>query len=336
MSNTIQESASSKFDVSVVIVSFNTRDVLRECLLSVYREVGLLHVQVIVVDNASTDGSPAMIKQDFPEVVLILSEVNLGFGRANNLGFQSALGRYIVILNSDAFLTEGSLERAVAHMDANPKAGLGGGRLIGRDGSWQPSARMFPSVFGDLIVLSGLAARFPQSRFFGRADRTWANQMEAAAVDWVPGAFSIIRAEVLAAAGPFDPRFFLYSEEVDLCKRIKQKGYEIWYWPDIAVVHIGGESSRQIRLLELSTSGSQLTLWRVRSMLLYYRKHHGMNARLAMLVEIVWYWIRSKKRRLSRDSNRRTEALADRRLVSIMTQAWRETRGGRVSPSQPW
>jgi GT2 family glycosyltransferase len=189
----------------------------------------------------------------------------LGFGGANNLGFKSALGRYVVLLNSDAFLTEGSLERSVAHMDARPRAGLGGGRLIGRDGSWQPSARMFPSVFSDLIVLSGLAARFPRSRFFGRTDRTWANEMEAASVDWVPGAYSIIRAEALAAAGPFDPRFFLYSEEVDLCKRIKQKGYEVWYWPDIAVVHVGGESSRQIRSLELSRSGSQLTLWRMRS-----------------------------------------------------------------------
>jgi GT2 family glycosyltransferase len=332
----MQSSPSFEFDVSIVIVSFNTRDVLRECLHSVYREAGLLHVQVIVVDNASTDGSAAMVEQEFPEVVLILSKVNLGFGGANNLGFKSAQGRYIVLLNSDAFLTDGSLERSVAHMDANPKAGLGGGRLIGRDGSWQPSARMFPSVLGDLIVLSGLAARFPHSRFFGHTDRTWANEMEAAEVDWVPGAYSIIRAEALTAAGPFDPRFFLYSEEVDLCKRIKQKGYSIWYWPDIAIVHIGGESSRQIQLLEFSRTGAQLTLWRMRSTLLYYRKHHGLNVWFAMLLEVVWYWTRSRKRQLSRNPDRRSEALADRRLVSIMSQAWRDTRGGRVSPAQPW
>lgn len=332
----MQSSPRYQFDVSVVIVSFNTRDVLRECLLSVYREVGSLHAEVIVVDNASTDGSAAMIEQEFPGVALIRSEVNLGFGRANNLGFRSARGRYVVLLNSDAFLTEGSLGRSVAHMDANPNAGLGGARLIGRDGSWQPSARMFPTVLSDLIVLSGLAARFPRSHFFGRADRTWANQMEAATVDWVPGAYSIIRAEAIAAAGPFDPRFFLYSEEVDLCKRIKQKGYEVWYWPDIAVAHIGGESSRQIRLLELSRSGAQLTLWRMRSTLLYYRKHHGVTAWFAMLLEVIWYWIRSYRRQLSRDPDRRNSARADRRLVSIMSQAWHDTRGGRFSPSQPW
>src|SRR5436190_1970390 len=135
----VKESGSSQFDVSLVIVSFNTRDVLRECLLSVYREVGSLRVQVIVVDNASTDESPTMVDREFPEVELIRSNVNLGFGPANNLGFQSARGRYIVLLNSDAFLCPGSLQRSVAHMEATPTAGLSGGRLIGRDGSWQPS-----------------------------------------------------------------------------------------------------------------------------------------------------------------------------------------------------
>ena len=329
-------SALFQFDVSIVIVSFNTRDVLRECLQSVYRETGSLRVQVIVVDNASTDGSAAMIEREFPGVLLMRSEVNLGFGPANNLGFQSAGGRYIVLLNSDAFLTEGSLERSVAHMDATPRAGLGGGRLIGRDGSWQPSARMFPTVFSDLLVLSGLAARFPRSRFFGRADRTWASPMEAAEVDWVPGAYSIVRAEVLRSVGSFDPRFFLYYEEVDLCKRIKDEGYSIWYWPDIAIVHIGGESSRQVRSLQLSRTGAQLTLWRMRSMLLFYRKHHGLSAWLAVALETVWYWLRSQRRRWSKDQDRRASARTDRLLISILSQAWRDTAGGRFSPAQPW
>ncbi len=319
-----------------MIVSFNTRDVLRECLQSVFREATSLRVQVIVVDNASTDGSQAMIEVEFPDVLLIRSEVNLGFGPANNLGFSSASGRYLVLLNSDAFLTEGSLKRSTAHMDANPGAGLGGGRLTGRDGSWQPSARMFPTVFSDLLVLSGLAARFPRSRFFGRADRTWASPMEPAEVDWIPGAYAIVRTEILRSIGLFDPRFFLYYEEVDLCKRIKDAGYSIWYWPDIAVIHIGGESSRQVRSLQLSRTGAQLTLWRMRSMLLYYRKHHGLSAWLAMAVETVWYWLRSLRRRWSMDPNRRDGARADLHLISILSQAWRDTMGGRFSPSQPW
>jgi len=331
-----QSSIVFRFDVSIVIVSFNTRDVLRECLRAVFGERGSLRVQVIVVDNASTDGSPAMIEQEFPDVFLVRSEINLGFGPANNRGFQFARGRYIVLLNSDAFLTEGSLERSVAHMDQTPDAGLGGGRLTGRDGSWQPSARMFPTAFSDLLVLSGLAAQFPRSRFFGRADRTWANPMEAAEVDWVPGAYSIVRAEVLAAVGPFDPRFFLYFEEVDFCKRIKEHGYSIWYWPDIAILHIGGESSRQVRSLQFSRTGAQLTLWRMRSMLLYYRKHHGLSVWLAMVIEASWYWLRSHRRRWSRNPDRRESAKTDRFMITIMSEAWRDTRGGRFSPQQPW
>jgi GT2 family glycosyltransferase len=332
----IQSSTVYQFDVSIVIVSFNTRDVLRECLRAAYRETGSLRVQVIVVDNDSTDGSPAMVEQEFPDVLLIRSEVNLGFGPANNRGFQSAGGRYIVLLNSDAFLTDGSLERSVAHMDRTPGAGLGGGRLMGRDGSWQPSARMFPTVFSDLIVLSGLAARFPRSRFFGRTDRTWANPMEASEVDWVPGAYSIVRAEVLAEVGTFDSRFFLYFEEVDFCRRIKEYGYSIWYWPDIAIVHIGGESSRQLRSLQFSRTGAQLTLWRMRSMLLYYRKHHGLSAWLAMMAEAVWYWMRLQRRRWSRNPLRRDSVQADRFMIKIMKDAWRDTKGGRYSPQQPW
>jgi GT2 family glycosyltransferase len=146
----------------------------------------------------------------------------------------------------------------------------------------------------------------------------------------------MIRSEALATAGAFDPRFFLYYEEVDLCRRIKQKGYSIWYWPDISVVHLGGESSRQIRSLELTRNGAQLTLWSVRSKLLYYRKHSLMAAFFAMLVELVWYWLQSQRRRWSRDQDRRARASADRRMVSMIRQAWSDTRGGRLSPEQPW
>ena len=329
--------AQYKFDISVVIVSLNTCNVLRECLESVRRESRSLRVQIIVVDNGSSDGSQEMVEREFPEAVLIRSNVNLGFGGANNLGFQSAGGRYIVLLNSDAFLTEGALERSVRHMDEDQKVGLGGGRLVGRDGSLQPSARKFPTLLDDLIVRSGLAARFPQSRFFGRFDRTWASVMEPAEVDWVPGAYSIIRADLLATAGPFDPRFFLYYEEVDLCKRIKHLGYSVCYWPDISIIHIGGESSRQMRSVEMSKVGRQLILWRMRSTLLYYRKHSGVIVTtLAMLLEVLWYWQRFLRLRFSSDPNRRAIADSEKRQAATMARAWRETRGGKLSPAQPW
>ena len=323
-------------DVSVVIISLNTEKVLRECMECLYRESEGLSVETIIVDNGSRDNSVAMIRREFPDVLLIESPENLGFGRANNLAFEKATGRYIVLLNSDAFLTPGSLKISVEKMDRDLSIGLAGGRLVGRDGSWQPSARMFPTIATDLFVLSGLSGKFPKSKLFGRFDRTWADQMQPMPVDWVPGAYSIIRREALKKAGPFDPRFFLYYEEVDLCKRIKSAGYSVWYWPDVVVIHIGGESSRQMKTVQMSKAGSQLTLWRMRSTLLYYRKNHGWHAGLAKLLETFWYGQRALRKGRSKDEARRTSADGDRTQVDLMRQAWRETNGGRVSPPQPW
>ena len=330
------DSSKENFDVSIVIVSFNTREVLRECLESVERESAGLRVEVLVVDNHSSDGSPEMIEREFPQVRLFRSEVNLGFGSANNIALEVVRGRYPVLLNSDAFLRAGALRLAVAHMDEDQTVGLGGGRLVGRDDAWQPSARMFPSLLTDFFVATGLAYRFPKSKLFGSFDRTWADPSLPSEADWVPGAFSIIRAEALKKAGVFDPDFFLYSEEVDLCRRIKDAGYTIMYWPDIVVTHIGGESSRQVKSLEMSKTGAQLALWNMRSKLLYYRKHHGAGAWGAKMLDIVLNRIVVLRNRFSRDERRQARAREHRKLIGLMKQAWAETQGGRVSPPRPW
>ena len=321
---------------SIIIVSFNTREILRECLDSVVREAINLSVEILVVDNNSNDGSPEMVEQNFPQVRLIRSTVNLGFGVANNLALHQAQGQYFVLLNSDAFFQPGALELAIRHMDETPECGLGGGLLIGRDGSWQPSSRSFHSLVGDAIVLTGLAAKFPHSKFFGHFDRTWADIYKPAPVDWVPGAFSIIRPAALAKTGAFDPAFFLYYEEVDLCRRMKQAGYAVWYWPDIVVVHIGGESSRQLKRLQFSSKAAQIVLWRMRSTLLYYRKHHGLQARLAKWLETFLYRITVLRNHFSRTPSRQERKHQYRTLIVLMNQAWRETRGGRISPPKPW
>ena len=332
----IHDSSVDTFDVSIVIVSFNTREVLRECLQSVERESAGLRVEVLVVDNHSSDGSAEMIEREFPQVRLFRSEVNLGFASANNVALEAVRGRYPLLLNSDAFLRPGALALAVKHMDENPAVGLAGARLVGRDDSWQPSARMFPSLLTDFFVMTGLAGKFPKSRLFGSFDRTWADPMAASESDWVPGAFSIIRAEALKKAGLFDPDFFLYSEEVDLCRRIKDAGYRIWYWPDIVVTHIGGESSRQVKSLEMSRTGAQLVLWRMRSTLLYYRKHHGSAAWRAKMLELVLYRLIVLRNRFSKEARRQTRARETGKLIALMRQAWEDTQGGRVSPPRPW
>ena len=329
-------SSSAPYDVSLIIVSFNTREVLRESLESVERERGDLRIEIFVVDNHSRDGSVEMVRSEFPQVQILASDVNLGFGAANNLALAKAQGRYVVLLNSDAFLCPNSLALAVQHMDEDPRAGLAGGRLVGRDFSLQPSARMFPSILSDMLVLTGLAHEFPKSRFFGRFDRTWADPLEPAEVDWVPGAFSIVRSDALARVGFFDPDFFLYSEEVDLCLRIQSAGYKIMYWPDIVVIHIGGESSRQIKTLEMSSTGAQLIRWRMRSTLLYYRKHHGAEAWLAKMMELALYRLTALRNSFSSEPRRQARARENRNLAGLMQRAWNDTQGGRVSPPRPW
>jgi GT2 family glycosyltransferase len=332
------------YGITGIVVSYNTRDLLRECLQSFLDECARLPdgvgAEVLVVDNASTDGSAEMVEREFSHsavpVRLLPSAVNLGFAAANNLALEQARGRYLVLLNSDAFLRPGALASAVEHMDASPETGFGGARLVGRDGSWQPSGRRFHSVWRDALILTGLSARFPRSRIFGAPDRTWANQDIAADVDWVPGAFFIMRREALAKIGLFDQRFFLYYEEVDLCRRVKAAGFRVSYWPDVVVTHIGGESGRQLRSVASSKTISRVVLWRMRSTLLYYRKHHGSKARLALWMECALYKLRVMRNRNSSDPVRRERAQEAALLAGLMQEAWQETQGGRVSPPAPW
>ena len=319
-------------DLSVFIVTYNSAPLLRSCLDSLQAQT-LDTVEVIVVDNASRDDSAAIVRADYPAVRLIASAANLGFGNANNLALSEARGRYIVLLNPDAVLLPDTLARALAHMEANPEVGMGGGLLQGTQGEWQPSARQFPSLLNDGLTLSGLANRYPQSPFFGRFDRSWADPLAAAAVDWVPGAFVILRRSLVDNIGLFDPRFFLYYEEVDLCRRIHQAGFKVYYWPDLVITHIGGASSETVETLAFSCSGKQLTLWRMRSQILYYRKWHGLvYSWLVKALEQNWHRLRAW-----RNAGRAPDKAAEsKRVVQLWQQAWQETQGGKISPPQPW
>ncbi|MCB9883544.1 MAG: glycosyltransferase family 2 protein [Planctomycetes bacterium] len=323
--------------LTVIVVSFNTRDLLRECLATLLQRTADLDLETIVVDNASRDDSAAMLRDEFPEVRLLESPVNLGFAGANNLAFREARGRYVCLLNSDAFPEPGAIQRAVQYMQQDDTIGIGGARLIGEDGSWQPSARLYPSILNEWLSLSGLAARFPTSRFFGRFDRTWADHEQPADVDWVPGAFSIMRRSDLERLGGFDEDFFLYYEEVDLCRRFQRAGLRIRYWPDVVVVHRGGESSKTLDDHDFDTSGSQLSLWRMRSGMLFHRKHEGyLGAFLSMTLERTFHALRAIRNRFGGSRARLRKRLESLQRVALLRRAWRETRGGRISPPRPW
>jgi GT2 family glycosyltransferase len=332
------------YAVSIIVVSYNTRDLLRDCLKSLLAECARLPhgqtAEVLVVDNASADGSPDMVAREFSNspipVRLIRGDVNLGFGAANNLALNKAQGQYPVLLNSDAFFHPNSLHRAIEHMNANPSVGVGGARQISRDGSRQPSSRSFHTIWGTALILTGLADTYPQSRIFGAPDRKWADPLQPVETDWVPGSFLVLRREALLKSGLFDPAFFFYFEEVDLCRRIRAAGFRVFYWPDIVVTHIGGESTRQLPSLDLSEYGHQAVLWRMRSTLLYYRKHHGPKARLAYWLELALYKLRLLRNLRSPNPARRARYEEAKLLSRLMHQAWRETNGGRISPPQPW
>lgn len=325
-------------DLSILIVTYNSAGLIGRLLDHLRHEMSdagtPLRSEVIVVDNASRDGTAELVRREFPWVHLVASPVNLGFAAGNNLAARQARGRQLLLLNPDALPAPGALRRGVTLMDANPQVGLGGGELLGTDGSRQPSARMFPSLRDELFTLSGLAARRPTSRFFARLDRRWADPDQAAVVDWIPGAFVFIPSLLFFRLGGFDERFFMYYEEVDLCRRMSEAGRTVQYWPSLKATHIGGASAKTVQDARVSSSGSQLESWRMRSALLYYRKHHGLLA-AAGLHLIEWIWSRLRQLR----SNWRGQAVKAADLAqhcAQLRQAWHETHAGGHSPQRPW
>jgi len=321
-------------DLSILIVTYNSRRLIDPLLTHLQQELAGLDGEVVLVDNGSFDGTAQQVRTAHPWVRVVDNATNLGFAAGNNLAARHARGRHLLLLNPDALPAPGALRRSITLMDQHPQAGLGGGELRGTDGSRQPSARMFPTLRDEFFTLAGLAARHPTSRLFGRLDRRWADPEQAALVDWIPGAFVFIPAAVWARLGGFDERFFMYYEEVDLCRRLQAAGLQVHYWPELKATHIGGASARTVAQAQVSKSGSQLERWRMRSALLYYRKQHGpAAAALLHALERGWHRLRQLKARLQGRAGCAAEFDAHcRQLV----QAWHDTAGGQRCPARPW
>lgn len=324
--------------LSVLIVTYNSSALIGGLLdhlrAEIEREGPAFRIEVVLVDNASRDDTAARVRREYPWVRLIASAENLGFAAGNNLAALHARGEYLLLLNPDALPAPGALRQGVKLMRTHSRVGLGGGELRAPDGSRQPSARMFPTLRDELFTLSGLAARYPDSRLFARLDRRWADPDQRAEVDWIPGAFVFIPAHVWRRLGGFDERFFMYYEEVDLCRRLQAAGLSVMYWPELQAMHIGGASARTVAQERVSRAGSQLEAWRMRSALLYYRKHHGVFGALGwQAIEAGWNRLRQWRSALA---GRREKAADLARHVSQLRQAWRDTRAGAVSPARPW
>ena len=323
--------------VTVVIVSYNTKDILTECLEALFKNSKGIAMEVIVVDNDSHDGSAAMVRERFKNVSLIANSSNLGFAAANNQAFDIAQGNYIILLNPDAYIGPSSLENAIAFMDGKPQCGICGGKIISPEGNLEPSARRFPSPLSKFLTLSGLSARFPKSPFFNRHEFGGFTHDRPLEVDWVPGTFTIIRKSMLDAIGAFDERFYIYYEETDLCLRAKKEGWKVCFIPDAEVLHIGGASSKTRKDMTFDSAASQILTFRMRSEWLYYRKNRGLGAVLASSgVELLWHAIRYTKNLLLPGDNAEKKRAAAAAVMHQITGSLQDTRFGRLSPPTPW
>jgi GT2 family glycosyltransferase/O-antigen/teichoic acid export membrane protein len=260
--------------VSVVIVSYNTVGLLRDCLASLHEHGGPLVGEVIVVDNASTDGSPDMVRCEFPNVQLIANQTNTGFGVANNQGVAAAKGEYVLLLNSDTRVHSSAVAALLREIRANPSVGLVGPRLLNDDGSTQPSAFRFPTPGVLLLEQAGLAWLVPSVRYdIGPTSCDGAVR----SVDWLIAACVLGPRDLLRRFGPFDAAFFMYSEDVDLCYRLRAAGWEVRYAPQGVITHLGGGTTKRY--------AGRMLLQFVESEYLFYRKHYGPLAlRLAVLI----------------------------------------------------
>jgi len=233
-------------DVSIIIVSWNTRDILRKCLASVYAETKDISFEVVIVDNASTDGSPEMVKSEFSKVILVENSENRGFAAANNQGINIARGRYVLLLNSDTIVLDDAISKTVSFADICSEAAVLGCRVLNPDRSLQPTCFMFPSTLNMLLSSSYLYKLFPRSKFFGRERMTWWHRDNVKEVDVVTGCFMIVRREAIEQVGVMDEQFFMYGEETDWCYRFKQAGWKVMFTPCAEIIHLGGQSSKKI------------------------------------------------------------------------------------------
>jgi N-acetylglucosaminyl-diphospho-decaprenol L-rhamnosyltransferase len=253
--------------LSIVIVSYNVRYFLEQCLHTVRRAGMGMQVEVIVVDNGSGDGSVPYLKPLFREVQFIEAGRNLGFAKACNLGYKHTSGNYVLFLNPDVLLAEDTLRVAVQFLINHPEAGAVGVKMIDGSGSFlKESKRGFPAPLAALYKLCGLARLFPRSSHFSRYYLGHLDAQQNHSVDVLAGAFMMLPRTVLEQAGLFDETFFMYGEDIDLSYRIKQKGYQNYYLADTAIVHFKGESTRRPSLKHIRLF--------YKAMSIFVRKHY--------------------------------------------------------------
>jgi GT2 family glycosyltransferase len=268
-----------EYDISIIIVNYNVRDYLYKCLKSIEESTRKLRIQTIVVDNNSQDDSIVYLRPIFPNVKFIESKENLGFGRANNLGFTFANGKYYLMLNPDTILQENTLSVMYEYMENHNEVGISICKVLNADGSFQGSCkRGFPTPWASFSKLFGLQALFPKSKIFGRYNQTFRPIDDTYYVEAVSGAFMFAQSKIINEVGGFDPDFFMYGEDLDLCYRVHKAGYKNAYIHTTSIIHYKGESSKRSNLNDIKIFYNAMEI--------FIRKHYSGSSFFLMFMKI--------------------------------------------------
>jgi len=265
-------------DLSVIIVNYKARDLLLECLAAFRAGLSGLESEIVVVDNDSRDGTREALAARFPDVRLIANPENVGYGRAANQGIRATRGEFVLVMNPDCMPHRGAARVLVDHLRAHPRAAMAGPRLLREDGVAEHSARAFPDHFTFLFNRYSLLTRlFPNNRFSRRYLLSDWDRLSVREVDWLSGAFLMVRRAAIDQVGAFDEAFFMFNEDVDWCRRMKQAGWANVFVPGAEVVHLVGASRARV--------APRVIVERHRGMIHYFHKHHPTNPVLAALAD---------------------------------------------------
>lgn len=301
--------------VSVIIVSYNSRNYLYDCLASIETEP---FEQVLVVDNRSSDGSVEMVKQGFPWVKLIVSKMNGGYGAAANLAVAQCSSEYILLLNPDTVLKPGALWALSEHLDRSPQAAVVGPQLVNMDGTRQISCFEFPTPLETLKKETSLARLIWHPSKFSSSEIVDGSMQMAQSVPWVLGAALAIRRVAFDAVGGFDPSFFMYFEEVDLCYRLRQAGWQTHYEPGAVIMHIGGASTKRQR--------ADMVRQLYKSLCHFYHQHYSSSQKIQLRLVLTYIMLRNifkDSARSNRDPVRNAGAYENLAMWrSILSSLW--------------
>ena len=250
-------------DLSICIVNTNQRELTRDCLRSVYENTREVSFEIILVNNACTDGSDEMVRAEFPQVRLIVNVERLGFSENNNIAMRAALGRYFLLLNEDTYVRPGALDTLVKFMDGRPDAGACGGTLLNPDGTVQHTGKMRPTMSAAIFVSLGLARYFPDNPYTKQYFHQKESYSDYEEVDQMNGACLLVRREVVEQIGDLDERFFMAAQDVDWCLRMRDAGWKIFYIPKAEIVHYRGKG----------TKGRKMVWIYHKSLYIFYNKH---------------------------------------------------------------